>query len=215
MKFQFLKALLVSTSLAASIFARAGLINTDYLNQNDGLLVLDSGTGYEWATITDNMKSIDQFNSLSIFANQGFIIAGIEDLRTLIINAGGITVNNGPNHDINNVPAAQLIRGLFKHSVPTHTGGNKWIHGLYDNQTGGYDTMRVAHPYYDDGDDGGFYSFTLGDTNFIDVTSSYQRSYISVWAYRVSAVNVPEPSTITIFALGMIGLASRRLKKQS
>lgn len=29
------------------------------------------------------------------------------------------------------------------------------------------------------------------------------------------AVDVPEPSTLTIFALGMIGLASRRFKKQS
>jgi hypothetical protein len=30
----------------------------------------------------------------------------------------------------------------------------------------------------------------------------------------LSVVNVPEPSTLTIFALGMIGLASRRFKKQ-
>jgi hypothetical protein len=30
-----------------------------------------------------------------------------------------------------------------------------------------------------------------------------------------SSVSVPEPSTLAIFALGMIGLASRRLKKQS
>jgi hypothetical protein len=28
-------------------------------------------------------------------------------------------------------------------------------------------------------------------------------------------IDVPEPSTLAIFALGMIGLASRRFKKQS
>jgi len=33
------------------------------------------------------------------------------------------------------------------------------------------------------------------------------------WSYR--AATVPEPSTLAIFALGMIGLASRRFKKQS
>jgi len=33
--------------------------------------------------------------------------------------------------------------------------------------------------------------------------------------FRASATNVPEPSTLAIFALGMIGLASRRFKKQS
>jgi len=32
---------------------------------------------------------------------------------------------------------------------------------------------------------------------------------------RLNAVDVPEPSTLAIFALGMIGLASRRFKKQS
>jgi hypothetical protein len=32
---------------------------------------------------------------------------------------------------------------------------------------------------------------------------------------NVSTIDVPEPSTLAIFALGMIGLASRRFKKQS
>ena len=34
------------------------------------------------------------------------------------------------------------------------------------------------------------------------------------FAYN-SSTEVPEPSTLAIFALGMIGLASRRFKKQS
>jgi hypothetical protein len=33
--------------------------------------------------------------------------------------------------------------------------------------------------------------------------------------YSYKSVDVPEPSTLAIFALGMIGLASRRFKKQS
>ena len=32
---------------------------------------------------------------------------------------------------------------------------------------------------------------------------------------NLNVSKVPEPSTLTIFALGMIGLASRRFKKQS
>jgi hypothetical protein len=32
---------------------------------------------------------------------------------------------------------------------------------------------------------------------------------------QIGLVNVPEPSTLAIFALGLIGLASRRFKKQS
>jgi hypothetical protein len=39
-------------------------------------------------------------------------------------------------------------------------------------------------------------------------------SHLSIWA-RDPLATVPEPSTLAIFALGMIGLASRRFKKQS
>jgi len=38
----------------------------------------------------------------------------------------------------------------------------------------------------------------------------------ATWSYVANSTNqVPEPSTLAIFALGMIGLASRRFKKQS
>lgn len=54
--------------------------------------------------------------------------------------------------------------------------------------------------------------YNLGDTS----TSSGNRSN-GVGPYNsslfVRSVNVPEPSTLAIFALGMIGLASRRFKK--
>ena len=56
-------------------------------------------------------------------------------------------------------------------------------------------------------------SITLGDS----VTKSWNGggagNFISIIAASPSAV--PEPSTLAIFALGMIGLASRRFKKQS
>ena len=40
-------------------------------------------------------------------------------------------------------------------------------------------------------------------------------SSIDVGSWLVRTTVVPEPSTLAIFALGMIGLASRRFKKQS
>jgi hypothetical protein len=42
-------------------------------------------------------------------------------------------------------------------------------------------------------------------------------SHMSVWAHDPSPVahDVPEPSTLAIFALGMIGLVSGRFKKKS
>jgi hypothetical protein len=54
-------------------------------------------------------------------------------------------------------------------------------------------------------------------TDYIDVKMVYPKNlhkYNSAFFYKAEA-EVPEPSTLTIFALGMIGLASRRFKKQS
>jgi hypothetical protein len=66
------------------------------------------------------------------------------------------------------------------------------------------------------------YSFTGGsyqsvDENKLQLVSGFDNP-VSDWARLEADANstdVPEPSTLAIFALGMIGLASRRFKKQS
>ena len=67
-------------------------------------------------------------------------------------------------------------------------------------------------------------SVTFSDVSFSDLFGSLQVSDFvrqtnnSSGVDRVTSVlasQVPEPSTLAIFALGMIGLASRRIKKQS
>jgi len=47
----------------------------------------------------------------------------------------------------------------------------------------------------------------------IDEHSQTENGYTGIQV--VAMTNIPEPSTLAIFALGMIGLASRRFKKQS
>jgi PEP-CTERM motif len=55
---------------------------------------------------------------------------------------------------------------------------------------------------------------TTGTSSIIADLSSYDWD-IRGMTFRNPTVDVPEPSTLAIFALGMIGLASRRFKKQS
>jgi hypothetical protein len=53
--------------------------------------------------------------------------------------------------------------------------------------------------------------------NIVDASTSYatfQVNALETFTFS-SATDVPEPSTLAIFALGIIGLASRRFKKQS
>ncbi len=61
----------------------------------------------------------------------------------------------------------------------------------------------------------------VGNFNTVDYSASDFELYMGSASGRVaqhllaSQTEVPEPSTLAIFALGMIGLASRRFKKQS
>ncbi|MDO6447576.1 PEP-CTERM sorting domain-containing protein, partial [Colwellia sp. 1_MG-2023] len=48
-----------------------------------------------------------------------------------------------------------------------------------------------------------------------DITDMTYNQYNYAWVTVTKSTDVPEPSTLAIFALGMIGLASRRFKKQS
>ena len=55
-----------------------------------------------------------------------------------------------------------------------------------------------------------------GILNFNGVNSIHSRNLSGFSSFDNPNVSkVPEPSTLAIFALGMIGLASRRFKKQS
>ena len=60
---------------------------------------------------------------------------------------------------------------------------------------------------------------TCGDVNRVNIFGVQQRSNFTVNGLETftfaPAAAVPEPATLAIFALGMIGLASRRFKKQS
>jgi hypothetical protein len=56
----------------------------------------------------------------------------------------------------------------------------------------------------------------FGVTRFHKVIKNRtQRQAVPVSAILVRATSVPEPSTLAIFALGIMGLASRRFKKQA
>ena len=47
-----------------------------------------------------------------------------------------------------------------------------------------------------------------------EVTAGIPDQSLATWKVDTQGVDVPEPSTLAIFALGIMGLASRRFKKQ-
>jgi hypothetical protein len=90
-----------------------------------------------------------------------------------------------------------------------------------------YQTAANGYLYFNQYDDAmtsgltsGNPASTSGYTNmyYIDVQGNAHQTQILFAQGQVSThayLDVPEPSTLAIFALGMIGLASRRFKKQS
>lgn len=57
-------------------------------------------------------------------------------------------------------------------------------------------------------------NFDFGQTSRLNLDDGSRVEFI-VDSFTMSSAKVPEPSTFAIFALGMIGLASRRFKKQA
>jgi len=98
----------------------------------------------------------------------------------------------------------------------------KRIYGNYVGDDGGY--LMAGFRTNPDGQNGVTRAFlnyrSTCSLNSVPVASDCVwngSSAFGVYLVRdgVAGFQVPEPSTITIFALGMIGLASRRFKKQS
>jgi hypothetical protein len=97
------------------------------------------------------------------------------------------------------IPGYDLIGGDYDSSVTFLTGINKRpIAGA-----------SVSSLQYDEE-----YYFTSFD-QFSSVSNKVANPVAGSWLVRQAATSVPEPSTLVIFALGMMGLVARRLSTQS
>lgn len=121
--------------------------------------------------------------------------SSINDHQTGILSfLGGVRGKNstGASVEIFNLTKSTSLSGILK---PTLGGGN-WI----------YNEISFASTAASVGDDIQI-RWTGGGTN------SANGQEVALVSF--STVDVPEPSTFAIFALGMIGLASRRFKRKS
>jgi hypothetical protein len=197
MKFKlFGRALAGLILLSSSSVANAGLIEADLSVANDNLAVYDTSSNLTWLDLsqTFGMSINTAINNFSEFrlANQSEVIGLWTSQYPLIdfnlqFNYLAADVNTGNQ-------IMSLFGSIYEHTFGMYVQDNSVIANIGTRTDG-----RL---------------FT--DENWISYTSSldYQSSWHGVYMVQKSE-SVPEPSTLAIFALGMIGLASRRFKKQS
>jgi len=207
MKFKYLKA-----GLASLILSTSCLVNT----ANAGLIVdngfdVNASNGNSWTNTTQSYRTWDDFTLASdvIVTSASFLMQGSEsstyafDIRadnagtfgssifSLTLSAAEVAftdVGLSFNQYDFALPSINLSAGTYWASFSS-TG-----YELYGSKVGNFGTTMIQQ---------------INSTNY-----SRTNNYIP-FQLNGTTTDVPEPSTLAIFALGMIGLASRRFKKQS
>ncbi len=192
---------LVFLLLTICSHAQAGLINnTNYVTDTiSGLdwLKLDQSINYSYDDIVNNQLGVTGDFS-------GWSIASLGTVHNLFDNAGGDGTYRSNNFTSTNAVMNNTLTNLFTITE----GTNSWFH-VVDSIPGGstsgviLSTAGNVNQYV-----GGGYSISAAAYTFIG-TALYRTTS------NGNSNEVPEPSTLAIFAIGIMGLASRRFKKQS
>ncbi len=208
MNSKFLKVALVSVVLSVSGFANAGLIPFGIQTDIDTTTLTNNGWSLNFQSVWGSQAAHD-YEMFAGIALDEYVFIGALDTNTTNIALGAAilysdllsyTTGNNTN-DYNgaswyfrndySMGFADIGETISLNSADTSTDSgalSKLSWHMHDDYTAGY---RV----------GNYFSNNSGAFEKV--------------VFRASATNVPEPSTLAIFALGMIGLASRRFKKQS
>lgn len=199
---QLLLALAFSLSCA-----HATLVKTDFLNPNDGLIVRDTATNFEWLAPLYTRGVV--FNAplvQSLIANDGFRYATATEVTSMInLNFGNpTTISPG---DVAGFNAAAQFFSLFGVNEFTFCsalpGPCPRTQGL-TSTPGSNPGSRLAFGMIQLGSTGWFITNNNWPTNFAD----NQMGSFLVRTYSESAV--PEPSSTALIGLGMVLLGLRR-----
>ena len=210
MKFRLLKLFVVGISLTLSSLANAGLINFDELDKgqysgNSDFIV--TGTNAEndgWYTPLIGTPGTDSDNTRSRY----------------LCNSTDESPYNCYNNREGNIINFAFNEGIDSIILSMYWGGPLETRGGSPSVTS-YDINGVMLETFGKTTSTATYSFnTATDIYSIKTDLGFPNDNLEAdWWYGITSIDykvseVPEPSTLAIFALGMIGLASSRFKRQ-
>ncbi|MEH6385288.1 MAG: PEP-CTERM sorting domain-containing protein [Colwellia sp.] len=213
MKFIFLKSALLGAILSISNFANAGLIPhgvqedvsyTDVTNSWGWNLLYrgDYASSINVSSMFSGHQDYIMLGAINGSSNTIKLLAAVKWTDFITHTAQNVTKSLNGAEWYNNggsLGFAHLGDSIRQGSADTRSenAGKR----LSWHTSGGYGTTAISV-------NGGW---RAGSVTNLNNSTSWDRVVFTTNA----TVDVPEPSTLAIFALGMIGLASRRFKNQS
>ena len=205
MKLKFLQAAVAGLMLSVCNVANAGLIINDSIEVFDG-----DGDGF--------------IDDLSVSQIQFHVTAGTEltfDVLSLIDGPTGIYA--GFDSEMYLFSGSTLQGGNDDGPVNTPDGGIVFLDPFfsYNFSIEGDYLVTIGHHSSDVIDALRGYDIDKTFGGQLDITTDWQLTLTAITGQisnvailNPSSVSVPEPSTLAIFSLGIMGLASRRFKKK-
>lgn len=201
MKFKFLKSVCTGLLLLVNNLASAGMIELTW-----GTSLQSSSNWAPSSTVGENLNIIFTVdNGSNSLINQtwqvsDFVSYRIEGESGWSVLSNYIDLTSTGIFSTDNNGLVNSAGNWFNFSSQPDEGTMSWRAG----------PSNVA--WWNNGING-IAMGTNSSAEYLSVNNVSQNLLASSWKAAVAQTEVPEPSTLAIFALGIIGLASRRFKK--
>jgi hypothetical protein len=217
-----------------SLSANAGLIATDYMTDGDGKATLDDATGLEWLDESFTLgKSITEVNSMINNELSGFRWATFSEVEQLLLGVLRSDLNGSIKIDIKTSSSSVRASISNFNQLFSNYGSFGTNYFLVQNEDGtnmrhfrleaerNYTDRYSFYSYYGVNDYPVGLDYTNGSMGHMLVSdggttlSSINNPLLNInnpLAPINSVVEVPEPGTIALFGLGVMGVFLRRKK---